>query len=246
MQAGPFTPTPAMIKRHLAWVDEYATAIWDHWEETGQIAAAPEEADKAIQVVRSEMLVTTRPDWMHPLDSIAILTAAPECEGEPLQGQVRIERADAMRTSAGLGQSGRSKWMGKVMGISAHSAMRYAPADRRRNASVDPNRRTAVYRHYDKEGTLLYVGCSVDPTFRFVLHAYTAAWHSYSAKCDVEWYHNRADALRAERAAIESEDPIFNVRDSRLGPGLAEAYLAQADMNLPNVLDNLPDDCQAR
>ena len=245
MQAGPFTPTPAMIKRHLAWVDEYATAIWDHWEETGQIAAAPEEADKAIQVVRSEMLVTTRPDWMHPLDSIAIFTG-PEDEAEPPQGAARLDYLDAMRTAAGLGQAGRNKWVGKAMGLTSTAVLRYAPADRRRNAAVDPNRRTAVYRHYDKDGTLLYVGCSVDPTHRFVLHTYTSDWHTFSDRCEVEWYEDRNTALRVERDAIESEDPIFNVRDSRLGPGLATAYLAQASKQHAKVLDTDSDMRQDR
>lgn len=68
-----------------------------------------------------------------------------------------------------------------------------------------------VYRAFDDEGRLLYVGCSKDPRFRWKQHLFEHTWWAQRA---VRWslrvYPTKADALRAEKQAILTEHPLHN------------------------------------
>lgn len=70
--------------------------------------------------------------------------------------------------------------------------------------------RTAVYRHYDATGALLYVGVSSAPRKRMAQHRRLAAWASEVTWSEVEWFDNRADALAEERRSIAHESPRYN------------------------------------
>lgn len=77
------------------------------------------------------------------------------------------------------------------------------------------NRRTCVYRAYDVDGHLLYVGISMNPTGRFVSHQ-RAPWWPLTDEITVQWFDGREAAKSAERIAIREEAPIYNVaRPSR-------------------------------
>lgn len=67
-----------------------------------------------------------------------------------------------------------------------------------------------VYRHFDANGALLYIGASFDPLRRFMGHLTTARWATRVASITVEWFESRAEAEAAERAAIEGERPPYN------------------------------------
>lgn len=70
--------------------------------------------------------------------------------------------------------------------------------------------RTALYRHRDKNGTLLYVGISLSVAARLAQHASTSHWFAEVAQVDVEYFPTREAALSAERRAIHSEHPRCN------------------------------------
>jgi hypothetical protein len=72
-------------------------------------------------------------------------------------------------------------------------------------------RRCALYRHYDAAGVLLYVGISENPVDRGRGHARYSEWVRYAARIEAEWLDSRAAAERAERLAIRSERPVFNI-----------------------------------
>ena len=67
-----------------------------------------------------------------------------------------------------------------------------------------------LYRHYDDADNLLYVGISVSTPIRLAQHKQGSAWFGDIAKITIEHFQCRADALRAERAAIECENPKHN------------------------------------
>lgn len=67
-----------------------------------------------------------------------------------------------------------------------------------------------VYRHYGQCGTLLYVGLSNDVGRRLEQHKKTSPWANKVARTTVTRFETREDAQRAERAAIETEQPIHN------------------------------------
>ena len=70
--------------------------------------------------------------------------------------------------------------------------------------------KTALYRHFDADGMLLYVGISKNPKRRMSEHSSRAAWFSQIAHVAVEWLDSRTAALLAERRAILSERPEHN------------------------------------
>lgn len=71
--------------------------------------------------------------------------------------------------------------------------------------------RTALYRHFDAAGQLLYVGISLSAVQRLAQHKQTARWFTNLARIDIEWFPNRRLAEQAERAAIWHESPRFNL-----------------------------------
>ena len=72
--------------------------------------------------------------------------------------------------------------------------------------------RSAVYRLYGTDDSLLYVGVSVDPRRRYLEHASTQPWGPEVARFEVAaWYDERRDALAAEAHAIRSDRPRHNL-----------------------------------
>lgn len=72
--------------------------------------------------------------------------------------------------------------------------------------------RTALYRLYDADGVLLYVGIAKDPEQRWQGHAYSAnsPWWPLVARKTVTWFPSREVADLAETEAIKDERPIHN------------------------------------
>jgi predicted GIY-YIG superfamily endonuclease len=70
--------------------------------------------------------------------------------------------------------------------------------------------RTALYRCFDADDHLLYVGISNNPEQRWRAHASTAAWWPEVARKTVEWLASRSAAETAEVEAIHDEAPKYN------------------------------------
>lgn len=68
-----------------------------------------------------------------------------------------------------------------------------------------------LYRHFDSDNNLLYVGISLNAVNRLVKHRSTAHWFSDIAKITVEKYPDRFSVIRAEREAIQKENPKYNI-----------------------------------
>lgn len=69
-----------------------------------------------------------------------------------------------------------------------------------------------LYRFYDASDQLLYVGITNDPPRRFSKHRDDKAWWTGVARIDLEMHQTRHELAAAERAAIESERPLHNIR----------------------------------
>jgi hypothetical protein len=70
--------------------------------------------------------------------------------------------------------------------------------------------RTALYRHFDAAGSLLYVGISLSAVQRLGQHRNRAGWYSQIVRVSIEWLPDRATALAAEAFAIATEAPAHN------------------------------------
>ncbi|HAW53702.1 MAG TPA: hypothetical protein DCX29_01735 [Hyphomonas sp.] len=78
------------------------------------------------------------------------------------------------------------------------------------------NRPVAIYRHYDRDQKLLYVGITDDMTRRSREHSKAAEWWSLVDDTRVQYVQTRAHALDLERVAIIHEKPAHNVALSGL------------------------------
>jgi predicted GIY-YIG superfamily endonuclease len=72
--------------------------------------------------------------------------------------------------------------------------------------------KTSLYRHFDKDGTLLYVGVSLSHFARLQQHKSASMWFDKIANVTIEQFETRAEALRAETKAIINEKPLHNIR----------------------------------
>lgn len=69
---------------------------------------------------------------------------------------------------------------------------------------------TNLYRHFDKDGRLLYVGISLDAIVRLRQHVASAEWAGLIATITIERHPSRDEAVAAELKAIRTENPIYN------------------------------------
>lgn len=76
-------------------------------------------------------------------------------------------------------------------------------------------RGTQLYRHFDKDGVLLYVGISLSAIQRLEQHKTDSGWFKDIATITVQHFRSRADALWAETQAIHSENPKYNIVRTR-------------------------------
>lgn len=68
-----------------------------------------------------------------------------------------------------------------------------------------------VYRHFDADGVLLYVGFSLRAIMRQADHEGSSHWFRQIARIELEWFDTVADAAFAEVEAIQNERPRHNV-----------------------------------
>lgn len=81
---------------------------------------------------------------------------------------------------------------------------------------MDPERREHfVYRYFDADGRLIYVGCSMNPEKRRSEHRYTQPWGNDVARIRLSGPYNYKKARDLEREAIRTEDPLHNGQTPR-------------------------------
>lgn len=77
---------------------------------------------------------------------------------------------------------------------------------------------TDLYRHFNLEGELLYVGISINAFERYKQHAIEKDWFDSVINMTVERFSTRQQALEAEKAAIKAEKPKYNVVHNPIAP----------------------------
>lgn len=80
-----------------------------------------------------------------------------------------------------------------------------------RHDYMDPGlREHFVYRAFDADGALLYVGCSLNPEARHREHRGQSRWYPLAATFKMQGPYNYDTARQIERDAIRTESPRFN------------------------------------
>ncbi len=82
---------------------------------------------------------------------------------------------------------------------------------------------TILYRHFDVNSALLYVGISCNPFERTKSHT-ESLWFSDIANITLEHFPNRSVALKAEKAAIKTEFPKYNIHHNIARESLVPLY----------------------
>lgn len=77
-------------------------------------------------------------------------------------------------------------------------------------ACEDRHAGPAVYRLFDRNGVLIYVGASAEVSSRLRKHELNKPWWPDVAEVRVERFADMSAAFRAEDAAIKTEDPLHN------------------------------------
>lgn len=76
---------------------------------------------------------------------------------------------------------------------------------------TQPTGRTALYRFFDEDVQLIYVGISNNPRARWEGHATDKPWWTDVVTREIEWLDTRKDAERVERLEIGAHNPKWNI-----------------------------------
>ena len=101
---------------------------------------------------------------------------------------------------------------------------------------------TSLYRFYDANDVLLYVGITNSLPHRLAQHEAGKHWWTAVASASIEHYPTRKEAEDAERAAIRAELPVWNIAHQRQVP-LVER-LAMMRPLLVQVLEEIHEERQ--
>jgi len=103
-----------------------------------------------------------------------------------------------------------------------------------------------IYRHFDAEGNLLYVGMSNNPINRLDNHRATAAWYHLIRSMTMEECGSMEEAAIKELEAIKNENPIHNISgkniripsEERLKQQVVKSFKINKDVEpLPFICD---------
>src|SRR5689334_6233875 len=81
------------------------------------------------------------------------------------------------------------------------------PPEMSRGKSVS----TIVYRVFDEQDRLLYVGVTGGIFLRLGEHTQRSPWVAYAARITLARYSTREAGEAAEKEAIRTEDPVWNM-----------------------------------
>lgn len=84
-----------------------------------------------------------------------------------------------------------------------------------------------LYRLFDAEGALLYIGITVDFQTRMRYHRRQKPWWGEVARTETEPFRSRSEALTAEWYAIVNECPKYNVEHADERSRSLNAVLAE-------------------
>lgn len=82
-----------------------------------------------------------------------------------------------------------------------------------------------LYRHFDIDGNLLYIGISVSFMVRLSSHKQHSSWFNSIARTEYTPYPTRKAAALAEKEAIKAEKPLYNIMHNNLSKEIASKIL---------------------
>jgi predicted GIY-YIG superfamily endonuclease len=103
----------------------------------------------------------------------------------------------------------RRRWDSVIGGIQMDMPRRATYRGKVYSTAVEPIE-TELYRHFDKDERLLYVGIATNSITRFWQHKKNSPWFDQVFRVATVIYPSREQAVAAERRAIAVENPVHN------------------------------------
>lgn len=225
-----FTPTADMVAKHDKYVQDTIARLIELWQDTGELQPNEEPPAKVVPYLNRTLRLEVKTEWMHPIEALSVFAADVDVSELPDSHPDRIAHLDAMRTRSGFRQYEWRKEVAKWLGMGVQQAKWYEPE----NAGDDDT--TYIYRFFDKDDNLLYVGMSLDPYKRFQYHQDNAMWWPYQERHTIEDCSSRHQAFRKETKAIKAERPIFNKTGSERDHNDAVRYIMDRSNLEPDTL----------
>lgn len=100
-----------------------------------------------------------------------------------------------------------------------------APKRQRRTGVVHADQTHTLYRFFDAEGTLLYIGITGNPRARWSQHSKTKEGWRRVDTIRVQHLDSREELEAAEKAAIKAERPLWNVAHNEPTRTVAEVRI---------------------
>jgi len=119
--------------------------------------------------------------------------------------------AKAMEKAGLANRADVARWVeaddARIAALPPEPSRRRPPRARHRNAGA------TLYRYFDAQGLLLYVGITTAGTTRSAQHASDAEWWPSARSATLEHFATLDEVLEAELVAIREELPLYNRRD---------------------------------
>lgn len=225
-----FSPTQDMIERHLEYVENTISSLIDHWRKTGQLEPDEMPNEKIIGYLNNRLKVTSRPQWISPVHALGVLVSDDDVSELPDTHPKRLDHLDAMRTRSGLTFYEWRRVVSQAIGMSVQQLKWYEPED------AGDTDTAYLYRFFDSNNGLLYIGITNDPSERFEWHEKNSMWWHYADRHEIEPKQSKRQAYRDESKAIQTERPIFNKVASRRDQNDAVRYIMDRSNLEPDTL----------
>lgn len=228
---GAYHDTPNVTPEREAaweqWIQEYAVNCAQGWMLKDGVSRA-DALDGAAAIYCDLDSYKTLP-WM-PLGHALVerLGATLFGGGKQLDGENRARYINATRTIVTATEAQHIAASSYHLGLSPLETEKLVRRAERAARAPRGKGVTCLYRHYDRDGLLLYVGISDNPASRSEQHRANSKWYRFVVDSTEEWFDSRATADLAERAAIETERPLFNDTHNRANRAAAIDYLLDA------------------
>lgn len=99
-----------------------------------------------------------------------------------------------------------------------------------------------LYRCYDKDNVLLYIGITLRISVRFSAHRQKADWFDNVRTIKIEPCLNRQMALQKETVAIQTESPLFNIaktKIAKIGKIVKKSISLEEKIEVSKIIDGL-------
>ncbi len=100
-------------------------------------------------------------------------------------------------------------------------------------------RRCSLYRFYDENGLLLYVGISLNAVSRLSYHRRDAPWYDQIRRIEIQPFKSVKGARYAESMAIHREHPIYNIARRQRYESFADIPLQGFDREAVHTMEQI-------